>query len=212
MAAVICFRGATWRLFPCKLWTGATANGYGHRRSNGKLVLVHREGLERFLGRPLRDGLLACHHCDVRNCYQQMHLYEGTHADNNADCLERGRWRGHPERPRIPDSARAEIIRRYVEDGASLKIVAREFGIAVTSVARIVPKDQHHRPGTRPYDGRLAEEVRQRYAAGGITQPQLIAEYGLSAGTVNRMVRGIWARPWYEPGRSQGSHGPVVVR
>lgn len=77
------------QLGQCWVWTGAlTGDGYGCISVNGHLRYIHRIALEVALGRPLGDGLLACHRCENRACGRPAHLYEGTYADNNEDVWE----------------------------------------------------------------------------------------------------------------------------
>jgi hypothetical protein len=174
------------------VWTGAKGRGkdggYGHRKINGKVTLVHRCALEQKLGRPIREGFLALHHCDNRPCYEPEHLYEGTNAQNNQDTLERGRWRGAPDRPQISDSVRAAARHRYVVDGASLVQVATEFGISVSSVTRIVPSDQHRPAGMPGQPPHVIAAICRKYAGGGVTQLALAREFGLATGTISRII------------------------
>lgn len=57
-----------------------------------KKAFVHRYAYELFVG-PIPDGLIICHHCDNPPCCNPDHLYAGTHADNTADKIARGRFR-----------------------------------------------------------------------------------------------------------------------
>lgn len=50
-----------------------------------------RAALVKKLGRPIKPGYLCCHHCDVGNCIEPEHLYEGTYSQNMRDAHERGR-------------------------------------------------------------------------------------------------------------------------
>ncbi len=84
----------------CWLWQGGrTGKGYGAIGVEGKTKGVHRVAWELVNG-PIPDGMLICHHCDIRNCINPEHLFLGTHTDNMQDALKKGRlvatapWRG----------------------------------------------------------------------------------------------------------------------
>jgi len=91
---IICTQGTNWLLYPCKRWTGAhTKKGYGHRggrRPDGERY-VHRSALVEKLGRPIQPGMDALHYCDVRDCIEPGHLYEGTDSNNKYDMHRKGR-------------------------------------------------------------------------------------------------------------------------
>lgn len=109
----------------CILWTGTlTKDGYGNvydvdrRRSIG----VHRMAFEGFYG-PIPKGMLVRHICDVRNCYNPLHLELGSHADNMRDCVERDRHARSAGGKRHPKVDMATVVdissrvqRQYVID------------------------------------------------------------------------------------------------
>jgi len=80
-----------WMWTPCKLATrNLHEKGYALKKVGGKIRLLHRLTYEQVYG-PIPDGLLVCHHCDVRNCYEIEHLFLGTCAENMADMTAKGR-------------------------------------------------------------------------------------------------------------------------
>jgi hypothetical protein len=96
----------------CILYGSGKQNGYSYVYAgivNGRKTVrgAHVIALEKKLVRPLRPGYEACHTCDVRNCINEDHLFEGTRSDNILDAVHKGRWgyrhrskteckRGHP--------------------------------------------------------------------------------------------------------------------
>jgi hypothetical protein len=77
----------------CLLWFGkADRQGYGRVRVGRKHLFVHRVSWEAANG-PIPATLLVCHHCDTPACINPAHLFLGTIADNNRDCILKGRHR-----------------------------------------------------------------------------------------------------------------------
>ena len=78
----------------CWLWTGKIErNGYGRFQIGGKgspQIGAHRYSYELHHGIP-EPGKVVMHKCDVRNCVNPAHLSLGTHLENMADMMAKGR-------------------------------------------------------------------------------------------------------------------------
>lgn len=75
----------------CWLWTGALNKGYGSMSVSGsKKREAHIVAWEIANGRSAK-GLIIRHSCDNPPCTNPSHLFDGTHADNVADKVEKGR-------------------------------------------------------------------------------------------------------------------------
>lgn len=75
----------------CHPWmAGRLPTGYGRFSYGGKDVYAHRWAYENYVG-PIPEGLQVLHHCDNPPCVNPAHLWLGTHADNHADKVAKGR-------------------------------------------------------------------------------------------------------------------------
>jgi len=76
----------------CWTYQGAAKGILGYRQllADGQRVMAHRFSWELHFG-PIPDGLLVCHKCDNPPCVRPDHLFLGTHKDNAADKVSKGR-------------------------------------------------------------------------------------------------------------------------
>jgi len=74
----------------CHIWTGGiTGVGYGGIKLDGRMQQAHRVAW--FLETGEWPDPCALHHCDNPPCVRFGHLFEGTHDDNMADKIAKGR-------------------------------------------------------------------------------------------------------------------------
>jgi hypothetical protein len=77
----------------CWVWPGATQTiGYGVLTLNGTQQLVHRLTWQLWFGQ-IPKNLYVLHTCDVRRCFNPLHLWLGTQQDNVRDMIAKGRKR-----------------------------------------------------------------------------------------------------------------------
>ncbi len=152
----------------CWLWQGTMLRqGYGCFKIAGKMYKAHRVAYT-FAKEVIPLGLFVCHHCDNPRCVRPDHLFIGTLKDNTADMLAKGR--GFVTRP----------------ENKKRKVPPERHG------SRLHPERYRGELNGRAIlDRKQVEEIRARYAAGGVSQFVLSDEYHVAQTTISAIVRGL---------------------
>lgn len=180
----------------CWIWKRSkTPQGYGQFRYGGTTKTVHRVVGILFLGlEPSDSKTCVCHTCDVRACVNPAHLFLGSHKENSMDAVSKDRIRRgtrHHAGDRL-DGKAPEIFRRF-NAGEKAADLAKEFGVAISTMSALLHKRTHKRDsigleklirtGPRPVvcitDGKEFPTV----AAAG-------RHYGIREGSIWRVTRG----------------------
>lgn len=76
----------------CWLWTAKTSRGYGNiaykENDSPTRIAAHRFSWELHYGE-IPDGMSVLHHCDVRGCVRDTHLFLGDQQANMTDCANK---------------------------------------------------------------------------------------------------------------------------
>jgi hypothetical protein len=86
--------------------------------------------------------LLVCHRCDNRPCCNPAHLFLGTDADNSADMVAKGRWKGGNHRgarnpTAILDDAKVREIWALILAGKTNTAIAERYGVHHATISAI---------------------------------------------------------------------------
>jgi HNH endonuclease len=133
----------------CWEWRGGfQRGGYGACRVDGRTRGAHRVSYECANGVVLRRDEFVCHRCDNPKCINPCHLFVGTHTDNMADMVRKGRQcigeaRSRSMRGINPGEARpnakltaakVQELRRLRLDGWEYQQLADRYGVSVSAV------------------------------------------------------------------------------
>lgn len=125
----------------CWGWAASkSAYGYGWVRHGSKTLLAHRAAYEVAHG-PIPDGMVVRHSCDNPECTNPAHLLLGTHADNVADKVARGRQHRGEKHPftKVKD-ADLQVARQLRAQGMSWASISRRFGVGRDAVRQRLAK------------------------------------------------------------------------
>ncbi len=120
----------------CWLWQGSLYSaGHGQIWCEGRSWGTHRIIYAYYHGK-IEDGLMVLHKCDVSNCCNPDHLEPGTGSKNALDCISRGR--GGARGIKALRMVDAEDIRLRYWAGLKQRQLAKEFGVSIPVISRIV--------------------------------------------------------------------------
>lgn len=143
----------------------------GHRRAGytriyhpfPHAILAHRAAWEEATGEMLTSNDVIGHICDVRHCVRNNdigiytirgidlprrgHLFKGTHANNHADMMDKGRHRpvsnpglkgsAAPWAKLTEDNVR-DIRQRYAGGGVTQTALGKEYGVHNVTISEII--------------------------------------------------------------------------
>jgi hypothetical protein len=140
----------------CWIFTGATNEfGYGIVGTGGRGApndRAHRITYRHFCG-DIPAGMFVCHTCDVPSCCNPDHLFLGTNQDNVNDMVKKKRNSPPPRNPHVVGSTHP--FSKFTDDevafvrvchflyGASIYRLAREFGVADSTMQRVVNGERY---------------------------------------------------------------------
>ncbi len=140
----------------CWIWMGGLCHGgYGcmniGSRTDGsrRTVNAHRVSWEVHYG-PIPDGLFVLHRCDNKSCVNPSHLFLGTHSDNMADMVAKGRSLSGEKHnlAKLTDKDVAEI--RSLGKTTIHRKIAKRFGVSRTHVGALINGTYRAGKITRP--------------------------------------------------------------
>lgn len=127
----------------CWLWTGTQRKGYGlvwcgPEYGQREAHIVTWELGHGGLGSA--KGMVVRHTCDTPLCRRPSHLLTGTHADNVADKVARGRqpFGSKHGRAKVNEVMVIDLREKYATGAWSQKRLAHHFGISQANVCMIV--------------------------------------------------------------------------
>jgi hypothetical protein len=124
----------------CVNHKGAVVDGYGIVKRIGKNVRAHRWAYCLANGLSLEEiqDKVVMHKCDNRLCINPKHLELGTHADNCADKVQKGRQaRGEKSGNSKLKNWQVVLIKACLNQGATIRQIAKEFDVSCMTISRI---------------------------------------------------------------------------
>jgi len=121
----------------CTEWTGSRIRtGYGNLKWKGRVQRAHRLAWESVNG-AIPSGKHVLHRCDNPACVNVDHLWLGTHIENTADKVAKGR-QSHLKGEENPAASIAESTALAIKAAIGRHVdVARRMGVSTQIVRDI---------------------------------------------------------------------------
>lgn len=129
-------------LFGCWSWQGPRRpDGYGIASLGGQTTPAHRVAWILANG-SIPAGRVLRHDCDNRACCNPAHLQLGTHAENIADKVSRGRQaKGEGNGRAVLTVADVRAIRAAHASGLGPAAIAAAYPVSKRAVVKIVDRE-----------------------------------------------------------------------
>lgn len=125
----------------CWNWDRAvTKSKYGgYTETDGRTLYAHR-GMWAAVNGPVPDGVFVCHRCDNRRCVNPAHLFLGSHRENMADMVRKGRSnkaKGSAVGPSKLKERDVSIIKWCLDAGVGQVKLAELYGVSQGTIGFI---------------------------------------------------------------------------
>lgn len=126
----------------CWPWAGSTdTRGYGNLSWGGKRWTAHRLAYTLANG-PIpkasgHHGVVVMHRCDNRICCNPNHLTLGTHAENMADMVVKGRANRAPGEENGRAVLTAKQVAEIRTDPRGTRTICKDYPVSRSAVQRI---------------------------------------------------------------------------
>lgn len=125
----------------CWNWLGRIKlDGYADVYYEGRLQVAHRVSYKVHVG-DIPAGMFVCHRCDNRRCVNPAHLFLGTHRENMADMVRKGRQskaRGEHAAASKLTSEKVVAIREGKAAGETVYALAERYGVTHHAIYAVV--------------------------------------------------------------------------
>ena len=125
----------------CWEWTLARNKGYGVISTHGSRIRgAHTVAWELANNQKLPPGMVIRHSCDNPPCTNPAHLLLGTHADNVADRVRRGRQLSGEQmtHSKLTEFNARAIRALYARGGVYQWELAKMFGVSQSNISLII--------------------------------------------------------------------------
>lgn len=119
------------------------SNGYVAIGIKGSVKSAHRAAYEVFVGE-IPNGLLACHKCDNRKCFNPEHIFIGTYKDNMQDAsLKKRTLHGFKNKMARLSPEDFVKLRELRLSGLSYRKCANRLGISTCAAWKFLVGDSY---------------------------------------------------------------------